>query len=424
MPAPDSHILLIQVSGQDRLGLTHALTQVLSKHQVRVLDIGQALIHDSVALGMLVEGCNSTCELLRTELAAAASLWDVRLTATPVATNEYQRWVGNQVKHRYLVTLLGRTVSAAEIAAVSEIITRHGWNIDRIERLSSRMMLDCESPRTCIEFGVSGPWNMEQGTSDEEGLRAELMRLTSRFDSDVAFQHDNVFRRIRRLVAFDMDSTLIQAEVIDQLARIAGVGDEVAKITESAMRGELDFQQSFRKRVGLLAGLPAAALDRVITDVPLTDGAERLVSTLRRLGYKTAILSGGFTFFGRHLQAKLGIDYLHANELEIVDGKVTGRVVSEIVDGQAKARHLRAIAEREGISLEQTIAVGDGANDLPMLNIAGLGVAFRAKPIVRENARHSISALGLDGILYLLGVPDRDVLAELAPPTDGIALPK
>jgi phosphoserine phosphatase len=409
MSASDSRILLIQVSGHDRLGLTHALTQVLSKHQVRILDIGQALIHDSVALGMLVEGCNSTCELLRAELARASEVWDVRLTATPVDANEYNRWVGNQVKQRYMVTLLGRTIAAAEIAVVSEIVTRRGWNIDRIERLSSRMALDCETPRTCIELGVSGHRKKEEEREEEDALRGELMRLTSQFDSDVAFQHDNLFRRTRRLVAFDMDSTLIQAEVIDQLALIAGVGEQVARITESAMRGELDFQQSFRKRVGLLAGLPATALDRVLAEVPLTDGAERLVSTLRRLGYKTAILSGGFTFFGRHLQSKLGIDYLHANELEISDGKVTGRVVSEIVDGQAKARHLRAIAEREGISLEQTIAVGDGANDLPMLNIAGLGVAFRAKPIVRESARHSISTLGLDGILYLLGVPDRDV---------------
>lgn len=403
MPAPDSHILLIQVSGPDRLGLTHALTRILADHQVRILDIGQALIHDSVALGMLVEGCNTTCDLLRTDLSRAAENLGVRITANSVDPAEYDRWVQNQVKQRYLVTLLGRTIAAAQVAAASEIITRHGWNIDRIERLSSRAALDCDTPRTCFEFAISG-----QG-KQEEALRAELMQMTSRFDADVAFQHDNVFRRTRRLVAFDMDSTLIQAEVIDELARLAGVGEQVAKITESAMRGELDFQQSFRKRVGLLAGLPATALDQVIAKVPLTDGAERLISTLRTLGYKTAILSGGFTFFGQYLQARLAIDYLHANELEILDGKVTGRVVSEIVDGQVKARHLRAIAEREGISLEQTIAVGDGANDLPMLNIAGLGVAFRAKPIVRESARHSLSTLGLDGILYLLGVPDRQV---------------
>ena len=410
MSVPDSRILLIQVSGHDRLGLTHALTQILAKHQVRILDIGQALIHDSVALGLLIEGCNTTCDQLRLDLARAAVDLGVSITATSVASEHYTNWVAAQVKQRYLVTLLGHVIEAGEVAQVSEIITRHGWNIDRIERLSSRMPLDCPTPRTCLEFSISGQHK------EEEGLRTELMQ--SQWTSDIAFQHDNVFRRTRRLVAFDMDSTLIQAEVIDELAKLAGVGEQVAAITESAMRGELDFQQSFRKRVGLLAGLPAAALDQVIAKIPLTDGAERLISTLRTLGYKTAILSGGFTFFGRHLQSKLGIDFLHANELEIVDGKVTGRVVSEIVDGQAKARHLRAIAEREGISLEQTIAVGDGANDLPMLNIAGLGVAFRAKPIVRQSARHSISTLGLDGILYLLGLPDRDVPPPLAIATE------
>lgn len=402
MSVSDSHILLIQVSGPDRLGLTHALTQILARHEVRILDIGQALIHDSVALGMLVEGCNTTCDTLRAQLSGAATELGVRISATSVTGAEYERWVSGQMKQRYLVTLLGRTVPAAQVAAASEIITRNGWNIDHIERLSRRQALNVAAPRTCIELGISGHGNAEE-------VRGELMRLTTRFESDIAFQHDNAFRRTRRLVAFDMDSTLIQGEVIDELARIAGVGEQVAAITEAAMRGELDFQQSFRQRVGLLAGLPATALGEVIAKVPLTDGAERLISTMRTLGYKTAILSGGFTFFGRHLQSLLGIDYLHANELEIENGVVTGRVVSEIVDGEAKARYLRAIAKGEGISLEQTIAVGDGANDLPMLKIAGLGVAFRAKPIVRESARHSISTLGLDGILYLLGLADRDV---------------
>jgi phosphoserine phosphatase len=241
-------------------------------------------------------------------------------------------------------------------------------------------------------------------------MRAALLELTHQHDVDIAFQHDNVYRRNRRLVAFDMDSTLIHAEVIDELAKLAGVGEQVQAITESAMRGELDFPASFRKRVSLLKGLPALALQRVLETVPLMDGAERLMSTLRRLGYKTAILSGGFTFVGRELQRRLGIDYLHAKELDIADGAVTGEVRGEIVDGARKAHYLTEIARSEGLSMEQVIAVGDGANDLPMLRLAGLGIAFRAKPLVRQSARQSISTMGLDGILYLLGVRDREAL--------------
>jgi phosphoserine phosphatase len=258
--------------------------------------------------------------------------------------------------------------------------------------------------RMCIEFAASG------STADEDEMRSSLMALTQEFDLDVAFQHDTVFRRNRRLVAFDMDSTLIQTEVIDELARLAGVGREVSAITEAAMRGELDFTASFRRRVALLKGLPVSALDEVVRTVPLMDGAERLIATLRRLGYKTAILSGGFTFVGRELQRRLGIDYLYANELDIVDGVVTGEITSEIVDGGRKAHYLAAIAKAESLSMDQVIAVGDGANDLPMLRLAGLGIAFRAKPLVRESARHAMSTLGLDGILYLLGVRDREAV--------------
>ena len=240
-------------------------------------------------------------------------------------------------------------------------------------------------------------------------MRAAFLTTATEFRIDIAFQRESIFRRNRRLFAFDMDSTLIQGEVIDELAKMAGVGDEVVKITEAAMRGELDFKQSFTRRVGLLRGLPESRVLELLDRIPLVDGAKQLIGTLNLLGYKTAIISGGFNFFARNLQARLGIDYVFANDLDIVDGAVTGLVTTEIVDGPKKASLLQEIAEREGISLEQVVAVGDGANDLPMLGIAGMGIAFRAKPLVRQSAGHSVSFLGLDSLLYLIGVRDRDL---------------
>jgi phosphoserine phosphatase len=234
------------------------------------------------------------------------------------------------------------------------------------------------------------------------------MELTHELPIDIAFQRESIHTRSRRLVAFDMDSTLIQGEVIDELAKLAGVGEQVAAITAAAMRGELDFKQSFAKRVSLLKGLPETKVNELVNRIQLTGGAERLITTLKNLGYKTAILSGGFNFVGRYLQERLGLDYLHANELDIAGGTVTGNVIEPIVDGARKAACLQEIAAKEGISLDQCIAVGDGANDLPMLNIAGLGIAFHAKPVVRQTAKHAISNLGLDGILYLVGVRDRE----------------
>jgi phosphoserine phosphatase len=239
-------------------------------------------------------------------------------------------------------------------------------------------------------------------------MRAAFLELAQTTGIDIAFQEEGQYGRSRRLIAFDMDSTLIQAEIIDELAKMKGVGEEVSRVTEAAMRGELDFKQSFTRRLALLKGLPESRVNELLERVPVMEGAERLISTLKRQGYKTAILSGGFTFFGQHLRAKLGIDYVHANTLEIRDGFITGNVVPPIMDGQRKAEMLREIAAKEGISLDQTIAVGDGANDLPMLNLAGMGIAFRAKPVVRSSAQHAISSIGLDGILYLLGIRDRD----------------
>lgn len=401
----ETSALLIQVSGHDKPGITHTLTSILASHGARVLDIGQAVIHDALALGILVEMTAAMREsALLTDILLAAHGLGVTVRFSASTSDEYNAWVEEQTRRRFIVTVLGPSIGAGHIAGVSGVLSGAGLNIDRIDRLSARTALrgPGETTRFCVEFSASG-------VVDEEMLRRQLTGLTAAGDIDIAFQHDSVWRRNRRLVAFDMDSTLIQGEVIDELAAEAGVGEQVRAITESAMRGELDFQQSFRRRVALLKGLPESALQRVIERIPLTDGAERLAATLKRLGYRTAILSGGFTFFGRVLQERLGIDYLHANELEIRDGAATGEVKGEIVDGAMKARRLHEIAEAEGLSMDQTIAVGDGANDLPMLQLAGLGIAFRAKPVVRASADQSLASLGLDGILYLIGVRDREL---------------
>lgn len=400
-----NEIILINISGEDKPGLTSSLTSILSNYGVNILDIGQAVIHETLSLGMVVEVPANSGGVFRDLLFKAHQL-GVNVRFTPISEERYEKWVSGQGKQRYIVTLLGRRITAEQIARLTTSIAAHGLNIDKIARLSGRVSLASPSlnTRACVEFSVRG------APEGIDAMRAEFMQITSDLDVDIGFQLDNVYRRNRRLVAFDMDSTLIQVEVIDELAKVAGVGAEVAKITESAMRGAIDFSESFRSRLRLLKGLEESWLEEIAQQIPLTDGAERLIGTLRKLGYKTAILSGGFTYFGRRLQKQLGIDYLHANELEIRDGRVTGEVAGEIVDGRCKALLLREIAARENLSLEQVIAVGDGANDLPMLSIAGLGIAFHAKPLVKESARQSISNLGLDGILYLIGLRDRETV--------------
>ena len=401
-----SKVILINFSGGDRPGQTSSLAETLAGYRVRILDIGQAVVHETLALAVLVEvpgGVDFTP--LKKDLIVRAHELDLKIKFTVVSEDAFQHWVQSQGKFRFVISVLGREISAEQLAKISGGISRHGFNIDRIERLSGRLSLSgrLENANACIELEISGE-------SDSSALlRAELMELTHQFELDVAFQRESIYRRNRRLFVFDMDSTLIQGEVIDELAKLHRVGDQVSAITAAAMRGELDFKQSFKRRVGLLSGLPAESLETVLRSIPLAEGAERLVSTLKRLGYKTAILSGGFTFFGRHLQEQLGIDYIFANELEMEGGAVTGRVVGEIVDGKKKAELLEAIASKENISLDQVVAVGDGANDLPMLNLAGMGIAFHAKPLVRESANHAVSHLGLDSLLYLIGVRDRDL---------------
>jgi phosphoserine phosphatase len=413
-PFPESRVLHIHITGPDRAGVTHALTGILARSGARILDIGQAVIHDALALGMLVELTEDMkASPLLTELLLKAHELGVQIRFTASSGADYEAWVAGQTKGRYLFSVLGPTLTAAHLADVSGAIARAGLNIDRIDRLSGRTPLDPieGGGRICVELSASG-----QLRTDEADLRAALMALAIHHDVDIAFQHDTAYRRHRRLIAFDMDSTLIRTEVIDELAKLAGAGAEVQAITEAAMRGEVDFRTSFRRRVALLRGLPESALTQIVESVPLMDGAERLIATLRRLGYKTAILSGGFTFMGRELQRRLGIDYLRANELDIRDGRVTGEVREPIVDGDAKAKYLAEIAEAEGLNMEQVIAVGDGANDLPMLGLAGLGIAFRAKPLVRKTARQSLSTMGLDGVLYLIGVRDREAFANAVAP--------
>ncbi len=403
--------ILIHFSGHDHPGLTAELTRTLAHHRISVLDIGQAVVHETLSLGILIEvPAESRFAALRTELVERAHELNLQARFTTIPPDSLQHWLRGLRHHHFLITLLGRSVTAEHLARVTSILAMYDMNVDRIDRLSDELAPQDPAAAACVELAVSG------AAVREPAMRADFLAAAQELSIDIAFQRESIFRRNRRLFAFDMDSTLIQGEVIDELAKIAGVGDQVSRITEAAMRGELNFDESFARRVALLRGLPAERVHTLLRTIPLADGAERLIRTLRLLGYKTAILSGGFTFFAHHLQQTLGIDYVHANELEIAEGAVTGRVVPPIVNGERKAALLEEIARREGISLEQVVAVGDGANDIPMLRLAGMGIAYRAKPLVRESAPHSISRLGLDGLLYLIGVRDRD-LAPHTPPS-------
>lgn len=395
--------ILVRITGQDRPGLTASVMGILARYDAQILDIGQADIHSTLSLGILMRLKEAYSGQVMKELLFKATELGVNIGFSPITDDEYEDWVGHQGKNRYILTIMGRQLDARQIEAASLIITEQGLNIDSILRLTGRKSIKnpTNHVRACIEFSLRGEPN------NRKEMQSKLMQVSKDMEIDFSFQRDDMFRRMRRLICFDMDSTLIQTECIDELADRAGVGAEVRAITESAMRGEIDFKESFTRRVALLKGLDISVMKDIAEHLPITEGVDRLMTILKRYGYKIAILSGGFTYFGEYLQRRYGIDYVYANELEIDDnGKLTGRYVGEIVDGHRKAELLKLIAQVEKVNLAQTIAVGDGANDLPMISEAGLGIAFHAKPRVVANAKQSINTIGLDGVLYFLGFKD------------------
>ena len=401
--------ILVGITGQDRPGLTASFMDILAHHDANILDIGQADIHSTLSLGILFRISEQQSGQVMKELLFKATELGVNITFTPIGDEQYEGWVEQQGKNRYILTIIGRHLNARQISTAAFVIKEQGLNIDSIVRLTGRQSIKHpeRNVRACIEFSLRGT------PSDINEMRSQLMQLSSEMEFDFSLQRDNMFRRMRRLICFDMDSTLIQTECIDELAMRAGVGDQVKAITERAMRGEIDFKESFKERVALLKGLDVSVMQDIAEKLPITEGVDRLMSVLKRYGYKIAILSGGFTFFGEYLQRKYGIDYMYANELEIDDnGKLTGNYVGEIVDGHRKAELLKLIAQVEKVNLAQTIAVGDGANDLPMISEAGLGIAFHAKPRVQANAKQSINTIGLDGVLYFLGFKDSYLMTE------------
>ncbi|MBD5226587.1 MAG: phosphoserine phosphatase SerB [Bacteroidales bacterium] len=425
-PASHRELIQINVSGPDQAGITAALTSILAKYDATILDIGQADVHHSLAFGILFLTRSDLSGDILKEILLKTSELHMQVQFSVIDEKEYQAWVNLQGKNRYIITLVGRVINARQISAVADIITSQNLNIDAIKRLTGRIPLDppvseevkesvetlthvgAKTPKACIEFSVRGT------PKDKELMQSEFMRLASELNFDISLQEDSMFRRSRRLICFDMDSTLIRTEVIDELADRAGVGEEVRAITESAMRGEIDFRESFTRRVALLKGLDVSVMEDIARSLPITEGLPRLMKVLKRFGYKTAILSGGFTFFGNDLKNRFGFDYVYANDLEIdEEGKLTGKVKGDIVDGNRKKELLRLLAQVENIDIRQTIAVGDGANDLPMLSEAGLGIAFHAKPKVKAEASQSISTIGIDGVLYFLGFKDESIASAV-----------
>ncbi len=406
---PETELILLNISGEDKPGVTAALTGVLAKHDAVILDIGQADIHSMLSLGILFQAPKRVSGEILKELLFESYKLGVTVIFRPIAEDEYTHWVGLQGKNRYIITLLGKKLSAKQISQITGAVSEQGLNIDHINRLTGRIPLDeaIRTPKASVELSVRGT------PKSKDEMQKQLMELSAELGIDISFQEESMFRRTRRLICFDMDSTLIKTEVIDELAMRNGVGDQVKAITEAAMRGEIDFNESFKQRVALLKGLSVSVMQEIAENLPITEGVDRLMKILKRVGFKIAILSGGFTYFGNYLKQKYNIDYVYANELEIENGILTGRYIGDIVDGKRKAELLRLLAQIENVDIRQTVAVGDGANDLPMISLAGLGIAFHAKPKVIANAKQSISTIGLDGILYFLGYKDSHFDEEL-----------
>jgi phosphoserine phosphatase len=379
-------------TGRDAPGITAAVSEVLAAKGARLHDIEQVVVQGFLSLGFAVSfaGRDAEEDALKELLFVAKKLGLTLEYAAPLARRE-----GPQT--RFALTAIARALGPAELRDLSRTLAAHGANIERINRLS-------EGSLACVEMALSLP-----AECDAAALKRALLAVASAGAFDVALQEESLIRRSKRLVVMDMDSTLIQIEVIDELARAHGVFEQVASITRRAMAGELDYDQSLRERVALLRGMDASVLHRLAENLPLTEGAETLVRVLKRVGYRTAVISGGFSVAAEALRKRLSIDFAWSNTLEIEGGKLTGKVVGPIVNAQRKAELLEQVAEREGIPLDQVIAIGDGANDLLMLQRAGHGIAFHAKPKLREAAHTSISGAGLDAILYLLGIGGRDI---------------
>ncbi len=400
---PCIELLMVTITGTDRPGVTAAVSQILADHDAQILDIGQTDIHHQLSLGILIRTDSSRSGEIMKELLFKGYELNVKVKFSPIDVDDYSRWVSQQGKNRWIITMLGRKLNAGHIAKVSRVVAEQGLNIDSIQRLTGRMPLEDSRQarsKSCVEFSVRG------NPISHARMQQQFMQIASASDVDISLQEDTMFRRCRRLVCFDMDSTLIGTEVIDELADRAGVGSKVREITDQAMHGEIDFCESFTRRVALLKGLDESVMREIAENLPITEGVDRMMSVLKRAGFKTAILSGGFTYFGQYLKQRFGFDYVYANELEIIDGKLTGRYIGEVVDGRRKAELLKLLAQVENIDIQQTIAVGDGANDVPMLTTAGLGIAFHAKPKVKATVEQSISTIGLDGILYFIGFKD------------------